>query len=59
LAPPPRRDRLAEIYQDLHQRLDAGEIPDEATIAFAEELQRRIEWVDLLADIRSYLVEAR
>jgi hypothetical protein len=50
--------RLAEIWEDLNARLDAEEVPDEATIAFVKELQRRMEWVDLLADIRAHLEAA-
>jgi hypothetical protein len=50
-----RRDYYLEIVADLHARLDvavaAGDLePPEDDLAFALELQRRIHWLDFVAE---------
>ena len=50
-----RRDLWAEIVSDLHARLDVAEAagdcePPENDLAFGLELQRRIRWLDFVAE---------
>ncbi len=55
IAKQPRRDRLSEIIADMNSRVDAGMMPTEEELLFADELDMRIKWVDTLHEAGSIL----